>query len=87
MNDALWSWFWALSAPLKPHVQPVERVVGAVDVEQVAGVGVGAGVVDEVAGAEPVLDDVADDVARPVERTAPRLDRRGRLHWAFANGS
>ena len=22
MNEALWSWFWALSAPLNPHDRP-----------------------------------------------------------------
>ena len=82
MNDEFVAWFWALSAPLNPHVQPGERVVDAGHVERIAGVGIQSAAGRRDRRAERVLDRVALRVAGPRQRQAPCLN--GRVGAALA---
>ena len=87
MNDALWSWFSALSGPLNVQSVPRERVADADDVERLAGVRVDArALVDEAAPNQYSMTSF-DAVAGARQRPAAGEMAGDDEHCWLSNGS
>ena len=77
MNDALWSWFWALSSPLNPD-SPVSGLSTPITSNRLPVSGSVPALSTRIPAPNQYFEHVADEVARAVQRAAQGLDRRVR---------